>query len=456
MKLNLLRSKVAFGWILILSNVLSVQLRAESHVFTIDSASSTVTLSGFANVIGFGSFSFNTQSVGSLTTSYSGTVTVDLDDFNAPTAIQFLSSNMVAAVNGQWTPANGASTGAVPAPSPAQDGNYGISTSFGVAKLRGVVFDVSSPSSTAVTAGSFISTNQQWKHTAGIMDLFTPLGPTGNTQPLTAIAGVPHTSVAGNGSVSVVGSTATLTIPVSVTIGWGIPGGAPPVLGDFVYNGTIVATATVAAPAPILIRSRPYHNSFAGPDKVDTGVSLIERNNAVQQAQLENIISSTQGINGVVLDFDNLADLNDIDLQFNWSPQNVFTQPINEWESVAATATTSLLPDAGHDGGDRVLITWANGSIVDRYLCIRVIHNDFTIAELYLGHLRGEMTGASGDKFTILVGDILAVRSDLTMAKPASGRTDVDKSGTVLVQDILDTRSNLAKELTQISVPALP
>jgi hypothetical protein len=66
------------------------------------------------------------------------------------------------------------------------------------------------------------------------------------------------------------------------------------------------------------------------------------------------------------------------------------------------------------------------------------------------------MTGAINTKFTVLVGDILAVRTDLTMAKTASGRTDVDKSGTVLVQDILDTRSNLAKELSQITVPATP
>jgi hypothetical protein len=103
-----------------------------------------------------------------------------------------------------------------------------------------------------------------------------------------------------------------------------------------------------------------------------------------------------------------------------------------------------------------VRLTWPNGTITDRYLCIRVIVGGNTIAELYLGHLRGEMTGASGSKFTVLVGDILAVRTDLTQAKTASGRTDVDKSGTVLVQDILDTRSNLAKELSQVTIPANP
>lgn len=211
----------------------------------------------------------------------------------------------------------------------------------------------------------------------------------------------------------------------------------------------------VAAP-PALVNARPYHNSFLGSDKVDGGVALLQRGETEAMVALGNIISSSQGINGVVLDFDNLADLNDITLEYKWSPQNVFSQPIDDWGTVTETESASLIPDGGDAGSDRVLITWPNASITNRYLCIKVIYSGNTIAELYLGHLRGEMTGASGGKFTVLVGDILAVRTDLTQAKTASGRTDVDKSGTVLVQDILDTRSNLAKELTQLTVPALP
>ncbi|HAC90375.1 MAG TPA: hypothetical protein DCF63_07030 [Planctomycetaceae bacterium] len=222
------------------------------------------------------------------------------------------------------------------------------------------------------------------------------------------------------------------------------------------YVGQIVANATLPSPAPTLVNARPLHNAYVGADKVDTGVSLIQRGAAPQQAQLTNIISSTQGINGVVLDFDNLAALGDITLEYKMSPQNVFATPVASWTDVPPAPTATLLPDAGQAGSDRVRLTWPNGTITDRYLCIRVIVGGNTIAELYLGHLRGEMTGASGGKFTVLVGDILAVRTDLTQAKTASGRTDVDKSGTVLVQDILDTRSNLAKELSQVTIPANP
>jgi hypothetical protein len=157
----------------------------------------------------------------------------------------------------------------------------------------------------------------------------------------------------------------------------------------------------------------------------------------------------------VVLDFDNLAALNDISLEYKWSPPNVFTETIDQWGDATAPDSVTLLPDAGQAGSDRVLLTWIDNAVANRYLCIKVIFNGNTIAELYLGHLRGEMTGSSAGKFTILVGDILAVRSQLTQPKDATGRNDVDKSGTILVQDILDTRSNLAKELSQLTVPAL-
>jgi hypothetical protein len=211
--------------------------------------------------------------------------------------------------------------------------------------------------------------------------------------------------------------------------------------------------------APQLVVARPYHDmypGFDGPQKVDTSVILIRRDSTAQLATLSNITSSSQGINGVALDFDQLDLLNDISLEYKMSPQNVFDLSIASWPDAPAPSSAKLLADSGGAGSDRVLIKWTSGSIANRYLCIKVIHAGNTIAELYLGHLRGEMTGASGGKFTVLVGDILAVRSDLTQSKTASGRTDVDKSGTVLVQDILDTRSNLAQELTQISVPALP
>ncbi|HAC91780.1 MAG TPA: hypothetical protein DCF63_14305 [Planctomycetaceae bacterium] len=211
----------------------------------------------------------------------------------------------------------------------------------------------------------------------------------------------------------------------------------------------------VAMPAPVLVQAKPYHNSFAGVDKVDQAVNLLQRGTQPKTVELSNLISSSQGINGVMLDFDNLTSLGDVTLEYKMSPQNVFTLPVENWIDVPPAPSAMLQPDSGQAGSDLALLTWPDAVCVDRYLCIKVTHGGNTISELYLGHLRGEMTGDSDGKFTVLVADILAVRSDLSLPKTASGRTDVDKSGTVLVQDILDTRANLSRELTQITIPAL-
>lgn len=210
------------------------------------------------------------------------------------------------------------------------------------------------------------------------------------------------------------------------------------------------------ATSPSLVNARPYHNSFPGSDKVDGGVSLIQRGATEQQATLGNIISSSQGINGVVLDFDNLAALEDISLEYKWSQQNIVTQPVNDWDTAPAP-TASLLPDAGQAGSDRVLLTWPNNSILNRYLCIKVIYDGIAIAELYLGHLKGEQTGGNGTVFSVsYAADLQPIRLAVGTAPGADGRPDVDKSGQVQLADIVAMRTNAAAQLTQVTIPAVP
>lgn len=49
--------------------------------------------------------------------------------------------------------------------------------------------------------------------------------------------------------------------------------------------------------------------------------------------------------------------------------------------------------------------------------------------------------------------DILAIRDVLATTANVNSTLDLDQSGTVLVSDILDARSNLTQELTQITIP---
>jgi hypothetical protein len=66
--------------------------------------------------------------------------------------------------------------------------------------------------------------------------------------------------------------------------------------------------------------------------------------------------------------------------------------------------------------------------------------------------LQGETTGASDGQFTVLVADLLQVRAALSNPVGPGSLYDIDKTGVVLVNDILETRANLARQLSQITV----
>lgn len=85
---------------------------ASPVVFTLDSANSTITLSGKVLTSIGSTVSFTEQSSGSLTTHYSGSVLVDL----APPTIQLLDGSAIAAqTNGSWQPLAGGAAGSAPA-----------------------------------------------------------------------------------------------------------------------------------------------------------------------------------------------------------------------------------------------------------------------------------------------------------------------------------------------------
>jgi hypothetical protein len=213
-------------------------------------------------------------------------------------------------------------------------------------------------------------------------------------------------------------------------------------------------------PAPLEISaSHVFHSGWTGPatsqwDAIDYSKVPAEPGPVPVTLGIDQVINTSHGINGIVLDIVGLEAAEQADWQFTWSPQEVF-DPIQHstanWLAAPQAAITKFAGQ-GTNGSDRYLLQWPNETIVNRWLQIRLTKGNQTVKRI-IGHLRGEMTGASDGKFTVLVEDILAVRADLSLPKTASGRTDVDKSGTVLVQDILDTRSNLSKELTQITIP---
>jgi YVTN family beta-propeller protein len=211
-----------------------------------------------------------------------------------------------------------------------------------------------------------------------------------------------------------------------------------------------------------VVASYAYHSGWTGSanpqwDALDTGKVLASPGASPAALGLNNLINTIHGINGLVFDIVGLDSPEDAQWQFTWSPQEAFdanANPIANWQPAPAPSIT-MHTAQGTSGSDRFLLQWPNQQIVNRWLCVKITIGTATKTYV-LGHLTGECTGPSGNAFTVMVDDILAVRAQLATSASASSIVDVDKSGLVLVSDILATRSNLTKQLTQITLPAAP
>lgn len=216
---------------------------------TLDSAQSSIMLGGE-----FGGFPFAPQAVGSDLASYSGSILVDLDNALAPTSIQLLGGSATASISGLWLPEAGGGTGPG-VPGTAENANYGLMIDLGnlaggqdaFGAGRNFVFDVISGVE-AVAGGNFAS-NQTLTYISGTFDANAPPVPILNppypgdalSLPLT---GAVLTNVSASSSTyAVVGSTATLTIPIEIVLE----------VDDLelTYAGQLVATARVPEPSSV-------------------------------------------------------------------------------------------------------------------------------------------------------------------------------------------------------------
>jgi hypothetical protein len=209
--------------------------------FTIDTAQSSVVLSGSLTVPRVGTFSYETQGTGSLTTSYGGTVALELK----PPNISFPGgSDIRLETNGVWQPSAAGEAGSQPADyagriTPPETTNYFAG--------RNIQFDVAG-AATLLSDGSFNPTNI-------VISYLT------NSVPAPAIdfrvtSEVPGDST--NGSVSLVGSSTNTTTGATLSSGSGLLTLVLPVhatnsltFGSYpsttILDGQIVATAPASA-----------------------------------------------------------------------------------------------------------------------------------------------------------------------------------------------------------------
>jgi hypothetical protein len=209
----------------------------------------------------------------SLTTTHSGTITVDVDNLLNPTTIAFISANAVAANSGSWRPEVGGGTVGLPEvegdgdpgmPAPA---NYGfvidVNLGSGPTKLfvasrdTAVSVDTDVAGALPITAGKFDPYGIGVKISQGTYDanLSSPEVGLGLGDEVTSsedLTGEGGTNCSDDddlsvnrcgslmGSYAVSGNLITLTLPLDFLIGGGTP--------EVRFTGTFTATHSLAAP----------------------------------------------------------------------------------------------------------------------------------------------------------------------------------------------------------------
>ena len=212
---------IKYAAILFLFGCISL-VGANAFVFTIDPSMSSLTLSG--TVPGG---SLQEQGPGSLVTTYSGTIDADYTG----STIQFNSAAADAAINGTWQPLPGGGAGSAPADYGATQSTFSV---FGAG--RNIVFNITS-GVIAVSSGNFDASQLTISATTGDLD-YRYSGGSGSTD----LSGLFGSNAATAGNISIVGGTATLTVPVQITQMLSLNSTNDTTI---TLAGTIVATAVV-------------------------------------------------------------------------------------------------------------------------------------------------------------------------------------------------------------------
>lgn len=230
---------------------------------------------------------------------------------------------------------------------------------------------------------------------------------------------------------------------------------------DAAAFGTVVVGGA-SAPPVALVGNGIFHNGFGGGgtppwNAIDNVKSLALRGPTPVELTYDHLINTSRGLNGVVLDFDGLGDLNDLVFAFQWSGQNLAANSdIDNWLAAPSPNSTTLHVGQGVSGSDRVQILWENNAIVNRFLRINVTTpGGSTVAELFAGHLLGETGGPSEGLYTITFGDITPIRAAVGQTVDAGSLADIDKNGTVTFADISLMRGSVGAQLNNIILPAM-
>ncbi len=232
---------MALSAALMLASAHSVPANAAPVTFTIDPARSGVTISGSLTVPAVGTYPYKTQGSGSLTTSYGGTIVVELE----PPRILFPGgSDIQFETNGTWQPVSGGGAGSQPA-NYAGETTPPFTTTYFAA--RNIAFDAVGEA-ILLANGSFNATNLTEYYLTNhspqpVIDYRVSSSvPGDSTSGVAPLAGA-LTNAAVVATLSSGSGLLTLVVPVEATITRMI--GSYP--STTILNGQITATAPASA-----------------------------------------------------------------------------------------------------------------------------------------------------------------------------------------------------------------
>jgi hypothetical protein len=216
---------------------------AQAIGFTIDPASSTLSLSGTL-VTPLVSQSVAPQGAGSLTTSFSGSINTLVDFAASSLLFREAGTSVDAAVSGNWSPLQGGGAGAAPSDYGGQF-NAIVDTVFVAVHNMVGTFSTAAPLSlTGIGATSNFDSTQQLRFTSGTVDYFEP-GILGSIIGAGSInlANLTAVNSASDGSLEDLGGgNYRLTVPILVSIETDLAAGYTVTL---TMQGSLVANASV-------------------------------------------------------------------------------------------------------------------------------------------------------------------------------------------------------------------
>ncbi len=151
---------------------------------------------------------------------------------------------------------------------------------------------------------------------------------------------------------------------------------------------------------------------------LDTTKVLARSGPGSQQLSFANLINTTRGINGLVLDVAGLvaSSLTASDFVFRMSPTGTFNEnanPPSSWTAAPDPTGIFVTPGTATTPA-RVRLEWADNAIANRWLQLQLIASSNTgldtTAVYYVGHLQGEVNGSTtGGAFFVTTLDQNAV-----------------------------------------------